>query len=293
MKIAVLGGDGYCGWATALYLSQKGHQVAIIDNFLRRQWDHELGAQTLTPIRPLSDRLRIWQKLTGKTIELFIGDVADYDFLESMMKSFEPEAVVHFAEQRSAPYSMIDRKHAVFTQVNNVVGTLNVLFAIRELSPDCHLIKLGTMGEYGTPNIDIEEGYIEIEHNGRKDTVPFPKQPGSFYHLSKVHDSHNMIFACRIWSIRATDLNQGVVYGTMTASTTTTSSAPCLTASACRPLSASRSPFMARADRPAASSTFATPSAALRSRATIPQNGESAASTTSSPNSSPFWVWRS
>ena len=216
MKIAVLGGDGYCGWATALYLSQKGHQVAIIDNFLRRQWDHELGAQTLTPIRPLSDRLRIWQKLTGKTIELFIGDVADYDFLESMMKSFEPEAVVHFAEQRSAPYSMIDRKHAVFTQVNNVVGTLNVLFAIRELSPDCHLIKLGTMGEYGTPNIDIEEGYIEIEHNGRKDTVPFPKQPGSFYHLSKVHDSHNMIFACRIWSIRATDLNQGVVYGTMT-----------------------------------------------------------------------------
>jgi UDP-sulfoquinovose synthase len=216
MKIAVLGGDGYCGWATALYLSQKGHNVAIIDNFLRRQWDHELGAQTLTPIRPLSDRLRIWQKLTGQTIELFVGDVADYDFLESTIKSFEPEAIVHFAEQRSAPYSMIDRKHAVFTQVNNVVGTLNVLFAIRELSPDCHLIKLGTMGEYGTPNIDIEEGYIEIEHNGRKDTVPFPKQPGSFYHLSKVHDSHNMIFACRIWGIRATDLNQGVVYGTMT-----------------------------------------------------------------------------
>jgi UDP-sulfoquinovose synthase len=123
---------------------------------------------------------------------------------------------VHFAEQRSAPYSMIDRKHAVFTQVNNVVGTLNVLFAIREFLPDCHLIKLGTMGEYGTPNIDIEEGYIAIEHNGRKDVVPFPKQPGSFYHLSKVHDSHNMMFACKIWGIRATDLNQGVVYGTMT-----------------------------------------------------------------------------
>jgi UDP-sulfoquinovose synthase len=111
---------------------------------------------------------------------------------------------------------MIDRKHAVGTQVNNVVGTLNLLFAIRELRPDCHLVKLGTMGEYGTPNIDIEEGYIEIEHNGRKDTVPFPKQPGSFYHLSKVHDSHNIMFACKIWKLRATDLNQGVVYGTVT-----------------------------------------------------------------------------
>src|SRR5229473_3122525 len=214
MKIAVLGGDGYCGWATALYLSQQGHSVAIVDNFLRRLWDHELGAQTLTPIRPLTDRVRVWQDVTGKTIELFVGDVADYDFLASTFKSFEPKAVVHFAEQRSAPYSMIDRKHAVFTQVNNVVGTLNVLFALREFLPDCHLIKLGTMGEYGTPNIDIEEGYIAIEHNGRKDVVPFPKQPGSFYHLSKVHDSHNMIFACKIWGIRATDLNQGVVYGT-------------------------------------------------------------------------------
>jgi len=216
MKIAVLGGDGYCGWATALYLSQKGHSVAIVDNFLRRLWDHELGAPTLTPLRPLTDRVRVWQNLTGKTIEMFVGDVADYDFLASTLKSFEPEAIVHFAEQRSAPYSMIDRKHAVFTQVNNVVGTLNVLFAIREFLPDCHLIKLGTMGEYGTPNIDIEEGYIAIEHNGRKDVVPFPKQPGSFYHLSKVHDSHNMMFACKIWGIRATDLNQGVVYGTMT-----------------------------------------------------------------------------
>jgi UDP-sulfoquinovose synthase len=216
MKIAVLGGDGYCGWATALHLSQEGHEVAIIDNFLRRQWDDELGVQTLTPIRPLAERLRVWQMRAGKTIELFVGDVADFDFLSSMVKQFKPEAIVHFAEQRSAPYSMIDRKHAVFTQVNNVLGTLNVLFAIREFQPDCHLIKLGTMGEYGTPNIDIEEGYITIEHNGRKDVLPYPKQPGSFYHLSKVHDSHNIMFACKIWGIRATDLNQGVVYGTMT-----------------------------------------------------------------------------
>jgi UDP-sulfoquinovose synthase len=216
MKIAVLGGDGYCGWATALYLSNQGHSVAIVDNFVRRMWDHELGVQTLTPIRPLTERLRVWQELTGKTIELFVGDVTDYDFLASTIKSFEPEAVIHFAEQRSAPYSMIDRKHAVGTQVNNVVGTLNLLFALREFQPDCHLVKLGTMGEYGTPNIDIEEGYIAVEHNGRKDVLPFPKQPGSFYHLSKVHDSHNMMFCCKIWGLRVTDLNQGVVYGTVT-----------------------------------------------------------------------------
>ncbi len=216
MNILVLGGDGYCGWATALYLSAKGHKVSTVDNFVRRQWDHELGVQTLTPIRPLAERLRAWSDLTGKNIELLVGDVTDYDFLTSAIETSKPDAVIHFAEQRSAPYSMIDRKHAVSTQVNNVVGTLNLLFAIRELRPDCHLIKLGTMGEYGTPNIDIEEGYIQIEHNGRKDTLPFPKQPPSFYHLSKVHDSHNILFACKIWGIRATDLNQGVVYGTLT-----------------------------------------------------------------------------
>ena len=216
MKIAVLGGDGYCGWATALYLSARGHDVAIIDSYGRRQWDDELGVETLTPIRPLAERLEAWQELTGNTMELFVGDVTDYDFLAGAIEAIKPEAAIHFAEQRSAPYSMIDRQHAVFTQVNNVVGTLNLLFAIRELQPDCHLIKLGTMGEYGTPNIDIEEGYIEIEHNGRKDVLPFPKQPGSFYHLSKVHDSHNIMFACKIWQLRGTDLNQGVVYGTVT-----------------------------------------------------------------------------
>jgi UDP-sulfoquinovose synthase len=216
MRVAVLGGDGYCGWATALYLSKQGHSIAIVDNFIRRQWDYELGVQTLTPIRSLSDRLKVWQELTGNQIELFVGDVTDYDFLSSTVKAFGPEGVVHFAEQRAAPYSMIDRKHAVFTQVNNVVGTLNLLYALREFQPDCHLVKLGTMGEYGTPNIDIEEGYITIEHNGREDVLPYPKQAGSFYHLSKVHDSHNIMFCCKIWGLRATDLNQGVVYGTMT-----------------------------------------------------------------------------
>jgi UDP-sulfoquinovose synthase len=219
MRIGVLGGDGYCGWATALYLSGREHAVAVVDNFARRQWDHQLGVQTLTPIRPLPERIAAWQQRTGNEIESFTGDVTDYDFLRSFIEEFQPDTVIHFAEQRSAPYSMIDRKHAVFTQVNNVVGTLNLLFALRELQPGCHLVKLGTMGEYGTPNIDIEEGYISIEHNGRTDVLPFPKQPGSFYHLSKVHDSHNLMFACKIWGLRATDLNQGVVYGTVTGET--------------------------------------------------------------------------
>jgi UDP-sulfoquinovose synthase len=216
MKIAVLGGDGYCGWATALYLSKQGHSVAIVDNFIRRQWDHELGVETLTPIRPLTQRLKVWRQLTGLDIDLFPGDITDYDFLSSLIKDVAPQAVVHFAEQRSAPFSMIDRNHAVSTQVNNVVGTLNLLFALREFAPECHLVKLGTMGEYGTPNIDIEEGYLTIAHNGRTDVLPFPKQPGSFYHLSKVHDSHNIMFTCKVWGLRATDLNQGVVYGTLT-----------------------------------------------------------------------------
>ncbi|MFZ3341078.1 MAG: NAD-dependent epimerase/dehydratase family protein [Terriglobales bacterium] len=219
MRILVLGGDGYCGWPTALHLSRRGNDVAIADSFQRRFWDHELGAETLTPIRPLTERLRTWERVTNQRIESFVGDILDYEFLSGVMKEFRPEAVVHFAEQRSAPYSMIDRQHAVFSQVNNVVGTLNVLFAIKEFQLDCHLVKLGTMGEYGTPNIDIEEGYIRIQHNGREDVLPFPKQPGSFYHLSKVHDSHNIHFCCKIWGIRATDLNQGVVYGTVTEET--------------------------------------------------------------------------
>jgi UDP-sulfoquinovose synthase len=219
MKVLVIGGDGYCGWATALHLSNKGYEVSILDSLVRRHWDAKLGADTLTPIASIHQRIQRWQDLTGKSIDLFIGDITDYDFLSKAMRQFEPEAIVHFGEQRSAPYSMIDREHAVMTQVNNVVGTLNLLYAMKEDFPDCHLVKLGTMGEYGTPNIDIEEGYITIEHNGRKDTLPYPKQPGSFYHLSKVHDSHNIHFACRIWGLRSTDLNQGVVYGVLTEET--------------------------------------------------------------------------
>jgi UDP-sulfoquinovose synthase len=219
MKVLVIGGDGYCGWATALYLSNRGYEVGILDNMVRRHWDMELCVETLTPIAPIQSRIQRWKDLTGNQIDLFVGDITNYEFLSRAMHQFEPEAVVHFGEQRSAPFSMIDREHAVLTQVNNVVGTLNLLYVMRESFPDCHLVKLGTMGEYGTPNIDIEEGFITLEHNGRKDTLPYPKQPGSFYHLSKVHDSHNIHFACKIWGLRATDLNQGVVYGVLTEET--------------------------------------------------------------------------
>ena len=216
MRVLVLGGDGYCGWPTALHLAACGYTVAIADSLARRDWDRELGIATLTPIRPLHERLEAWHALTGIPIACEIGDVTDYRFLSALMRRFRPDAIVHFAQQRSAPFSMIDLDHAKLTQVGNLVGTLNVLFAMKEHAPECHLVKLGTMGEYGTPNIDIEEGFIEIEHKGRRDVLPFPKQPGSFYHLSKVHDSHNIMFCCRVWGLRATDLNQGVVYGTVT-----------------------------------------------------------------------------
>ena len=213
MNILVLGGDGYLGWPTALYLSRKGHRVGVVDNFARRGYDLEMGVDTLIPIVSLQQRVRRWKEVSDNSIDIFVGDLTDPTFVSETLASFEPEAVVHFAEQRSAPYSMIDRKHAVYTQVNNVVGTMNLIYAIAEQNRDIHLVKLGTMGEYGTPNIDIEEGFIEITHRGRTDVLPYPKQPGSFYHLSKVHDSHNIMFACRIWGIRATDLNQGIVYG--------------------------------------------------------------------------------
>ena len=219
MKILVLGGDGYCGWPTSLHLSDAGHEVVIVDNFVRRTIDHELGAESLTPIADPKERVKAWQEVSGQTIGLEYGDLLDWEFVSEVVQRHQPDAIVHYAEQRAAPYSMIDRRHAVYTQHNNVIGNLNVLFAINEYVPDCHLVKLGTMGEYGTPNIDIEEGYIEIEHNGRKDVLPYPKLPGSWYHLTKVHDSANIHFACRIWGLRATDLNQGVVYGTVTPQT--------------------------------------------------------------------------
>ena len=203
-----------------MYLSRRDHQIAVIDNFAKRRWEIELGIEPLIPIRPLHERVRVWKELTGHTIEMYIGDLRNYGIVDDVLSRFKPEAIVHYGEQPSAPYSMYDHNRAVFTQVNNIAGTLNVLFAMKKHCPGAHLVKLGTMGEYGTPNIDIEEGFIEIEHNGRKDILPFPKQPGSFYHLSKVHDSHNIMFACRVWKLSSTDLNQGVVYGIETDETT-------------------------------------------------------------------------
>src|SRR5437764_2153394 len=216
MRILVLGGDGYLGWPTALHLSASGHEVAVVDNFVRRQYDHELGVQSLVPIEPLAVRIRAWREVSGRRIESFVGDLTDAEFTHRTLAAFRPDTVVHFAEQRSAPYSMIDRQHAVYTQANNITGTLNLLYAIAEIDPDIHLVNLGTMGEYGTPNIDIEEGWLTLTHNGRTDRVLYPKRPGPFYHLSKVPDRHNIEFACRIWGLRATDLNQGVVYGQQT-----------------------------------------------------------------------------
>lgn len=219
MRVLILGGDGYLGWPTALHFSERGHEVAIVDNFARRRWHLKQSTDSLTPIVSLEDRLEAWREVSGREIKAWVGNIEDGDFLDRVVADFLPETVIHYGEQPSAPYSMRSRENAVETQYTNVIGTLNLLFAIRDHVPDCHLIKLGTMGEYGTPNIDIEEGFIEIEHKGRKDTLPFPKVPGSLYHLTKVHDSHNIHFATRTWGLRATDLNQGVVYGIETEET--------------------------------------------------------------------------
>ena len=216
MRILILGGDGYLGWPTALRFSARGHEVHVVDNFARRRWHDEQSTGSLTPIRSLADRIDAWREISGKTIHSSVGGVEDGEFLDRVVAETSPEAVIHYGQQASAPFSMISRRHAVETQYTNVIGNLNLLWSIREHVPNCHLIKLGTMGEYGTPNIDIEEGYIEIDHNGRKDTLPVPKLPGSLYHCSKVHDSTNIHFACRHWGLRATDLNQGVVYGVET-----------------------------------------------------------------------------
>jgi UDP-sulfoquinovose synthase len=214
--VVVLGADGYLGWATSLHLSHHGHDVIAVDSLVRRRWDRECGTQSLVPISTMARRVKLWQSLTSRTIAWRQMDICDARAVTDLIREVQPDALVHFAEQRSAPFSMIDLPHATLTQVNNLVGTLNLLFALRDHAPSAHLIKLGTMGEYGTPNIDIEEGFIVITHNGRQDRLPFPMQPGSFYHLSKLHDSHNIQFACRIWGLRATDLHQGVVYGNHT-----------------------------------------------------------------------------
>jgi UDP-sulfoquinovose synthase len=218
-RLLILGGDGYLGWPTALHFSARGHEVALVDNFSRRRWHREHGTASLTPIAELDERIEAWREVSGKQVRRYVGAVEDGEFLDEVVAEVRPEAVVHYGQQPSAPYSMMSRERAVETQHTNVIGNLNLLFSMRDHCPDAHLVKLGTMGEYGQPNIDIEEGYIEIEHKGRTDTLPFPKLPGSLYHCSKVHDSTNIHFACRTWGLRATDLNQGVVYGIQTEET--------------------------------------------------------------------------
>lgn len=214
MRVFIAGIDGYIGWALAMYLAMRGHEVGGADLFLRRLWVDEVGSWSATPIRPMEERLAAFEEVFGEKMDFYEGDLRDPDFVYRCIEDFRPDAIVHLGEQPSAPYSMVDLDHTTFTQVNNVQGTLNILYAMRDLCPDAHLVKLGTMGEYGTPNVHIPEGFFEIEYRGRKDTLPFPRQPGSFYHLSKVHDTHNIMLACKIWGLKSTDLMQGVVYGT-------------------------------------------------------------------------------
>jgi UDP-sulfoquinovose synthase len=216
MKIMILGGDGYLGWPTACYLSKRGHQILSVDNFSKRKIENENGINSILSNLTIQDKINNWNKNNDNNIIFEMCDLLNHRSIYKKLEKFKPEVIIHYAEQPSAPYSMKDRSSAYFTQMNNVMGNLNLLFGIKKYCPTAHLIKLGTMGEYGTPNIDIEEGWLEINHNGRKDRLLFPKKPGSFYHLSKVHDTNNIEFACRLWNLRCTDLNQGVVYGNET-----------------------------------------------------------------------------
>jgi UDP-sulfoquinovose synthase len=217
MRILILGGDGYLGWPTAMYLSQRGHDVAVVDNYFRRRACTELNREPLIALPNLHLRAARWEQVSGRRLTVAIGDVCDYPFLLQVFQEFEPDAVVHYAEQPAAPYSMMGQRQAVFTLTNNLVSTANLVFAVKERNPACHLVKLGTMGVYGTPNIDIEEGYLEVEHKGRRHRFLYPKTPGSLYHLTKAQDGDLLYFYCRMGDIRVTDLNQGPVYGLTTA----------------------------------------------------------------------------
>lgn len=213
MRVLILGGDGYLGWATAMNFSRQGFEVAVVDNYFRRRACTELNREPLMPVPNLHQRAALWEALSGCRIQVHIGDVCDYPFLLSVFRRFQPDGVVHYAEQPAAPYSMLGHREALFTITNNLVSTANLIYAVKEHNLDCHIVKLGTMGVYGTPNIDIEEGYLEVTHKGRSHTFLYPKTPGSLYHLTKAQDGDLLYFYCRMWDIRVTDLNQGPVYG--------------------------------------------------------------------------------
>jgi UDP-sulfoquinovose synthase len=214
MRIFIAGVDGYLGWALAQHLTGRGHEVAGADLFLRRQWVEEMGSWSATPISQIEDRLEGFRKRYGQDLRFWHGDLRDYGLVEKIFKDFQPEAIVHLGECPSAPYSMIDVHHSVFVQTNNLTTTFNLLYAMHEIRPEAHLVKLGTMGEYGTPDVDIPEGFFEVEFRGRRARLPFPRLAGSWYHWSKVHGSNNIMFACKIWNLRASDIMQGVVFGT-------------------------------------------------------------------------------
>ena len=216
MKVLILGGDGYLGWPTAMHLTAKGHEVAVVDNYLRRNICREENVEPLFEVPNLHERAKLWQKLSGFNISVFIGDLSQWDFIAEVFHKFTPDAVVHYAEQPAAPYSMLNRRAAALTLQNNLTVTANLIFAVREFAPKAHIVKLGTMGEYGTPNINIEEGWIEIEHKGRTQKFLYPRQASSLYHTTKIMDTDLLWFYVRIWGIRVTDLMQGPVYGLFT-----------------------------------------------------------------------------
>ena len=214
MRVFIAGIDGYLGWPLALHLADRGHEVGGCDLMLRRKWVREMGSHSAIPIVSMPARVAAFAERFGRELDFRKGDLRNFEFVSKALRDFRPDAVVQLGEMPSAPYSMVDAAHASFTQINNVIGSLNLLFAIREHAPKAHILKLGTMGEYGTPNVDIPEGFFELEFRGRRDRLPFPRQAGSWYHWSKVHGSNNTMFACRIWGLRATDVMQGVVFGT-------------------------------------------------------------------------------
>ncbi|MDO5618940.1 NAD-dependent epimerase/dehydratase family protein [Kocuria sp.] len=227
MKIAILGGDGFCGWPAALHLSNQGHDVTIVDNFSRRQIDDELGAQSLTPIRSLPDRLQAWREVTGHQIQAVTLDVAqDYDALLELLREQRPDAVVHFAEQRAAPYSMKSARTKRYTVDNNVNATHNLLAAIVEADQDIHVVHLGTMGVYGygTAGMKIPEGYLDVEipqdeRDNIETQILYPTNPGSIYHMTKSLDQLLFAFYAKNDRVRVTDLHQGIIWGTNTAET--------------------------------------------------------------------------
>jgi len=214
MRVLIIGIDGYLGWPLAQYLTDRNHVVGGIDAYYRREQVREIGSQSAIQIAKPAERIQAYKEKYGEELFWVEGDVTDWETTHMLFQNFKPDAIVHFGECPSAPYSMIDQAHATWVQKNNVIGSLNILYAMKEITPDAHLVKLGTMGEYGTPNLDIPEGFFEVEYRGRKDYLPFPRQAGSWYHQSKVHDTNNTIFACKIWALRSTDIMQGVVYGT-------------------------------------------------------------------------------